>query len=50
MAQYAVQVGILLLVIVPLLLIIGTSISMGIGAVCACFVVLGPGKVAVTAA
>lgn len=52
MTQYAVQVGILLLVIVPLLLIIGVpiSISMGIGAVCACFVVLGPGKVAVTAA
>lgn len=52
MTQYAVHVGMLLLLIVPVLLIIGApiSISMGIGAVCACFVVLDPSKVAVTAA
>lgn len=52
MTEYAFQVGMILLIVIPLLLIIGTpiSISMGIGAVIACFVVLPPAKVAVTAA
>lgn len=52
MTQYAPQVGAILLILVPLLLIIGVqiSVSMGLGAVCACFVVLGPSKVSVTAA
>lgn len=52
MTEYAFEVGIILIISIPVLLLIGTpiSISMGIGAVAACFVVLPSTKVAVTAA
>jgi len=52
MTQFAMQVGMIILILVPLLLLIGVpiSVSMGLGAVCACFVVLDPLKVSVTAA
>ena len=52
MTEYAFQVGMILLISIPILLFIGVpiSISMGIGAVAACFVVLPGAKVAVTTA
>jgi len=52
MTEYAFQVGMILLISIPILLFIGVpiSISMGIGAVAACFVVLPSAKVAVTTA
>lgn len=52
MTEYAFQVGIILMILIPILLLIGTpiSISMGIGAVAACFVVLPSSKLSVTAA
>ncbi|WP_303881455.1 TRAP transporter large permease [Acetomicrobium mobile] len=52
MIEYAFEVGIILVILISVLLLIGTpiSISMGIGAVAACFVVLPSPKVAVTAA
>lgn len=52
MVQFALQVGLILIFISAFFLIIGTpiSISLGIGAASAIFVVLSPDKVAVTAA
>lgn len=52
MSEYAFQVGMVLLLTVPALLVIGCpiSVSMGVGSVLACFLVLDPSRVSVTAA